>query len=99
MHLKLPEALEDYIQQQAESGLYSSASEFVRELIREHMNQQAEANNRKEAFLRAVQVGDEQLARGEGIPYTPEIFHGIAREASENVKNGTFTDSQEATPL
>lgn len=99
MHLKLPEVLEEYVQQQAENGIYQSASEFVRELIREHMMQQHEAAARKEAFLKAIQIADTEFSQGEGIPYSPELFRKIAKEASENVDKGIFTDSPMATPL
>ena len=94
MHLKLPEKLEQYAQQQVASGLYSSTSEFVRELIRKHMEQQ-EAKHHA-AFYQAVKVGDEQLLRGEGKPYSSDYLQELGRQAGQNIENQTLTDSPEA---
>jgi hypothetical protein len=35
-----------------------------------------------------VQIGDEQIARGEYRVYTPELFEEIKRNARDKVKRG-----------
>ena len=42
MNISLPETLKDFVDQQVASGRYSSASEYVRELIREDEKRQAQ---------------------------------------------------------
>lgn len=43
----------------------------------------------KLAVLRsAVAVGDEQLERGEGAAYTPELLNQITQKALANARNG-----------
>jgi antitoxin ParD1/3/4 len=40
MNVSLPEALKDFVDQQVESGGYSTSSEYVRELIRKEQDRQ-----------------------------------------------------------
>ena len=42
MNISLPEALKDFVDQQIAAGRYSTASEYVRELIRNDEKQKAE---------------------------------------------------------
>lgn len=96
MHVKLPEQLEEYLQTMVATGLYGSTSEFIRELIRKHMEESRKLHNN--AFYNAVRAGDESAALGETTPYTKDLMQGIKAEAKENIKNGTSTDSPEALP-
>ncbi len=97
MHLKLPEKLESYAHMQVTKGLYSSTSEFMRELIRRHMEQDEAA--RKQSFYEAVQAGDVQLLRGEGKEYSAGYMRNLGAQAKQNVEDSTLTDSPEALPL
>jgi antitoxin ParD1/3/4 len=49
MNISLPETLKEFIDRQVASGRYSSASEYVRELVREDEKRQAQ--ERLEAML------------------------------------------------
>jgi len=40
------------------------------------------------SLLAAVQIGDEQIARGEYRVYTPALFEEIKRNARDKVKRG-----------
>ena len=97
MHLKLPEKLEAYTQSQVESGVYSSASEFIRELIRTHMLAQ-EKEALRARFHSGVNTGDAQLLRGEGIEYSSDYLHKLNKIAKENVAKGKPTDRPDVLP-
>lgn len=96
MHVKLPEQLEEYLQSMVATGLYGSTSEFIRELIRKHMEERLKLHNT--AFYNAVRAGDESAILGEKIPYTTDLMKQIKSEAMTNIQNGTLTDSTEALP-
>jgi antitoxin ParD1/3/4 len=57
MNISLPEPLKDFVDGQIASGRYSSASEYVRELIREDEKRKAE--EKLEALLLEGLSGDE----------------------------------------
>ena len=57
MNISLPEPLKDFVEGQIASGRYSSASEYVRELIRE--DEKRKAGERLEALLLEGLSGDE----------------------------------------
>ncbi|MEM9773352.1 MAG: type II toxin-antitoxin system ParD family antitoxin [Chloroflexota bacterium] len=97
MHLKLPEKLEAYTQSQVESGIYSSASEFIRELIRNHMLAQ-EKEALRANFYNGINVGDTQLLNGEGIEYSHGYLNRLNQIAQENVAKGRPTDRPDVLP-
>lgn len=66
MNISLPEALKAFVDDQIAKGGYSSASEYVRELIRRAQKQAAQ--ERLEAALL------EGLESGEPIPVTSEFW-------------------------
>jgi len=96
MHVKLPEQLEEYLQDIVATGLYGSTSEFIRDLIRKHMEEKQKLHNT--AFYNAVRAGDEEIALGKTTPFTPELMDGIKKRARNNIQNGTLTNSPEALP-
>ncbi|MEC4748563.1 type II toxin-antitoxin system ParD family antitoxin [Methylomicrobium sp. Wu6] len=80
MHINLSTEMEQYLQSKVGTGFYSNASEVVRDAIR-RMREEDE----KLAVLRAVvQIGDDQLERGEGTPYAPERLESITAKAFAN---------------
>jgi antitoxin ParD1/3/4 len=84
MHINLSPEMEQYLQSKVGTGFYSNASEVVRDAIRRMRDE-----DEKLAALRAaVQAGDEQLERGEGVPYTPERLAKITEKAFANALNG-----------
>jgi antitoxin ParD1/3/4 len=78
MHVSLTPELENQIKRKVDSGLYNNASEVVRESLRLMLERDAIRDR-----LRAeIQVGQEQLKRGEGIPVGSEAeFQAVARAA------------------
>jgi antitoxin ParD1/3/4 len=68
MNVSLTPEFEKKIEEKIASGLYSSASEVVREALR--LLFQADAAREREIDLmnRRIKLGIEQLDRGEGIP-------------------------------
>ena len=63
MNISIPESLREFVEAQVEQHGYNSASEYVRELIRD-----ARERMTKETELRElVRLGLEQLRRGESL--------------------------------
>jgi antitoxin ParD1/3/4 len=84
MHINLSPEMEQYLQSKVGTGFYSNASEVVRDAIR----RMREEDEKLAALRAAVQVGDEQLDRGEGVPYTPERLENITAKAFANARSG-----------
>jgi antitoxin ParD1/3/4 len=66
MNISLPDPMKDFVDHQVASGRYSSASEYVRELIRE--DEKRTAQEKLEAILL------EGLNSGDPIEITPEYW-------------------------
>ncbi|MCH7807803.1 MAG: type II toxin-antitoxin system ParD family antitoxin [Planctomycetes bacterium] len=77
MNISLPDALKAFVDDQIAKGGYSSASEYVRELIRHAQKQTAQ--ERLEAALL------EGLEGGEPIPVTPEFWEERRRELEKRL--------------
>jgi antitoxin ParD1/3/4 len=84
MNINFPAVDEAYIKQKVEAGFYSNATELVRDAVR----RMREAEEQRQALQAAVQIGEEQIARGEYRAYTPELFAEIKRNARDKVKRG-----------
>jgi antitoxin ParD1/3/4 len=84
MHINLSQEMEQYLQNKISTGFYSNASEVVRDAIRRML----EEDEKLFALKAAVRIGDEQIDRGEGVPYTQERLEIITAKAAVNVKNG-----------
>jgi antitoxin ParD1/3/4 len=83
MTVTLPPQLEELVRKKVETGPYRSAAEVVEEALR-----LLDERDRLARLRAAIAVGDEQLARGEGIPYTPELLDEIDREVDERLRRG-----------
>lgn len=83
MNISLTPQLEALVRRKVESGLYNSASEVVREALR-----LLEERDRRERLRAAVAIGDEQLARGEVVDWTPDFLERLKREAAEEDRRG-----------
>jgi antitoxin ParD1/3/4 len=57
MNISLPERLKSYVEEQVGSGRYSTASEYVRELIRNDEKRQAQ-QKLEEMLLEGVRSGE-----------------------------------------
>jgi len=89
MHVNLSPEMEGFIKNQVASGFYGNATEVIRDAIR---RMQAE-DSRRVAWQAAIQKGDRQLDRGEGIAYTPETMNDITQRALSALHNGQPKDT------
>jgi antitoxin ParD1/3/4 len=67
MNISLTPELERRISEKVDSGLYSTASEVVREALRRLFESEAERDRLKARFEEEVRDAIEQLDRGEGL--------------------------------
>ena len=88
MHVNLSAEMEGFIKRKVANGFYGNATEVIRDAIR---RMQAE-ENRIAAWQSAIRQGDEQLDRGEGIPYTTETLKDITQRAIGAMHNGQPMD-------
>jgi len=77
MHVNLSPEMEGFIKSKVSSGFYGNATEVIRDAIR---RMQAE-ESRIAAWRLAIQEGDAQLERGEGIAFTAESLNDITQSA------------------
>ena len=80
VNISLPQTLKQYIEEKVAGGRYSSASEFVRELLRD--SQERESRNRLETLIR------EGLESGPPSPMTNEDWEDVHREVGTDSKKG-----------
>lgn len=77
MNIALPESMKHFVQERVAQGGYSSASEYVRELIR------ADQKRRVEERIDALLL--EGLDSGEPIPITKEYWEEKKRKLTERL--------------
>jgi antitoxin ParD1/3/4 len=76
LNISLPEPMKAFIEEQVKAGLYGSASDYIRTLIRE--DQQRKAQERLEAkLLEALESHDFQAV-------TPELFERLRARVRSN---------------
>ncbi len=75
MNIALPENLKLFVQNQVEIGSYSSASEYIRELIRKDQKERA-----REALEIEILKG---LDSGEAMPMTADDWQVIREEVKK----------------
>jgi antitoxin ParD1/3/4 len=73
MNVSLTPALEKFVAQKVQSGLYQTASEVIREGLRLLEERDALHRARLDDIRQAIQYGNTQLARGAGLP-GEEVF-------------------------
>ena len=78
MNISLPEPLKEFVDGQIASGRYSSASEYMRELIREDEKRRAEER------LQALLI---EGLQGEESEVTGTAWSDIRKEALEQLKS------------
>lgn len=83
MVVTLPPKLEALVQEKVDSGRYGDAAEVVADALR-----LLDERDRHEQLRAAVAKGIEQLDRGEGAVYTPELRKKIRRTAMERARAG-----------
>lgn len=89
MNISLPDAMKHFIDTQVAEGGYSSASEYVRALVRDEQKRQAKA--RLEALLL------EALDSGDPTVMTKEDWDAIRREGLARLR-ARSTPPHEAAP-
>lgn len=88
MHINLSSEMEGFIKNKVANGFYGNATEVIRDAIR---RMQAE-EIRIAAWQAAIKQGDDQLDRGEGIPYSAESLQEITQSAISSMHNGQPMD-------
>jgi len=85
--IELPDQLEAYVQYKIETGLYSNGAEVIRDALRHMMDNDEEAA-RALRLREAVQLGFNQIERGEGAEWTPELRERIKQDAVKRAQEG-----------
>lgn len=80
MNVSLTPQLEKLIHREIKSGRYSSASEVVRDALRLFSDRKKQRDRKLEDLRRDLQIGIDQLDRGEGVPFDDELVERIKRE-------------------
>jgi antitoxin ParD1/3/4 len=83
MTVTLSPELEELVRSKVASGRYSDAHAVLREALA--LLEEQEQLDRLRA---ALKIGEEQFERGEVIPYTPDFFESVKREAREHAERG-----------
>ncbi|HEY7032192.1 MAG TPA: type II toxin-antitoxin system ParD family antitoxin [Thermomicrobiales bacterium] len=83
MGVTLTPRAEELIRQKVANGPYQSVDEVIEEAL-----EALDERDRLARLRAAIATGDAQLARGEGIPYTPQLMDEIEREAEEAYQRG-----------
>lgn len=87
MNVSLTPELEAMVREKVESGLYNSASEVVREALRE-----MERRDRLSRLRASLIEAQEQVARGEYYEDSDELWEQIDRDADEANRRGDPID-------
>jgi len=77
LNISLPDQMRAFIEEQTHSGGYSTASEYIRALIRD--DQKRQARERLDALLL------EGLESGNSIPMTPDAWEDVRKELRERI--------------
>jgi antitoxin ParD1/3/4 len=78
MNISLPDPMKQYVEEQVTAGDYSSASEYMRELVR--------ADQRRNAKEQLERTLLESLLEGEAQEATPEFWNMLRTELSKRSK-------------
>ena len=94
MHVRFSDVDENYIKGKVERGFYTSENEVVRDAVR----RMREEEERIARFQAAVRIGDEQIERGETVPYSKELMEQIGQRAVQRAQLGTKIDNPDVLP-
>lgn len=78
MNISLPDALKDFVEEQVNSGKYSSVSEYMRELVRADQK----SREREKIELKLL----EGLNSGDAVEVTPEMWESLRRNLRKGAK-------------
>ena len=77
MNVSLTPELENWVKEKVNTGLYTSASEVIREAIRALREQDEIRELQREKLRQQVNIGLEQLDNGQSQPLTQELIDSI----------------------
>jgi antitoxin ParD1/3/4 len=84
MNVQLDDQTEALVQQKVRNGQYRNPNEVVQEAIR----QMDERDRRLEELRAALAIGEEQIAQGEVVEWTPQLAAAILEEAKQAARTG-----------
>ena len=84
MNISLTPQLESYVRQKVADGMYGSASEVIREALRLLEERDALKDIKMEALRRDIQLGNDELDKGEGKPLDMAGIKAKARAIKQN---------------
>jgi len=84
MNISLPEQLKRFVDSKVASGMYGSASEFVREAIRDKMKHEEELEAAKAVLAAKILEG---LDSGEPIEVDDDYFPRKKRALEERIRS------------
>lgn len=88
MHIDLPPEMETFIRGKVAGGSYDNATEVIRDALSRMQADEARA----QAWRAAIRKGDDELDRGEGIPYCAQTLDGITEAAMRDMNSGKRAD-------
>lgn len=77
MNVSLPDAMKDWVEGRAQTGRYSNASDYVRDLIRRDQERQAKIAAMQKLVDEAIESGESELS-------VEEIFDSVRRRGRLN---------------
>ncbi len=83
MPVTLTPQIEAAILKKLESGKYANAGDVVEAALK-----LLEVHEREERLLEALQIGLDQIERGEVVKWTPELMDRLERDADAMVRSG-----------
>jgi antitoxin ParD1/3/4 len=83
MTINLTSSQEMLIRQKVDTGLYRDANEVVDEAL-----QLLDERDRLNRLKAAIDVGDEQIRRGQVVRWTPELLQQLIQQSEEKARQG-----------
>src|SRR5271163_3156980 len=90
MNISLPDPMKQYVEEQVSAGGYSSASEYVRELVR--------ADQKRRAKEELEQILINAMNSGDPVDITPEVVEDVSEDCAPELCNAKRPDSVRISP-
>jgi len=90
MNISLPDPMKQFVEEQVAAGAYSSASEYIRELVRGDQKRQAK-EQLEQTLLQALKEGD-------AVEATPEWWAALRQEVRGRSKRRRESDEAPVLP-
>ncbi len=96
MHIRFSDIDDSFIKEAVEQGFYLSETELVRDAVRRMREwMKGQQSNR---FKEAVAKGQQDIADGKTVKFTPELMEEIKKNAIKKADNGEGYNSNDAIP-